>query len=250
MRRGVDPQEINDLPTRRGQELRAAALVKGDSKGSAVELRRRKASMLRKTVERRVVPTVDIELRHVVDEDCLRFAGYAALFDTDYEVHGFTERISPGAFARSLKDGPDVVLTLDHGRAGSGLPLARTTAGTLRLTEDERGLRVEADLDRDDPDADLLAMKIKNGALDQMSFAFICHDDIWDSEYKHRTVRQAGIHRGDVSVVTHAANPNTVAVMRSRRPSARRLPVGERLALRATQERQLARVKALRKAAK
>lgn len=56
----------------------------------------------------------------------------------------FREVIHPGAFTKSLKEAPDIVLHYQHDERT--LPLGRTKAGTLRLTEDETGIRASADL--------------------------------------------------------------------------------------------------------
>jgi HK97 family phage prohead protease len=54
-----------------------------------------------------------------------------------------------------------VRLLLNH----DGLPLARTTSGTLKLREDKRGLHFEADLDPNDPDVQRIAPKVQRGDL-------------------------------------------------------------------------------------
>jgi hypothetical protein len=46
--------------------------------------------------------------------------------------------------------------------------LARTKSGTLRLAEDERGLRIDATLDPTDPDVQRLIPKMKRGDMSQM----------------------------------------------------------------------------------
>ncbi len=73
-------------------------------------------------------------------------SGYASLSATPYDMGSYEEQISPGAFA-SLSSRPDVQLLVNH----EGLPLARTTNGSLMLREDDKGLRFDAQLDRDDP---------------------------------------------------------------------------------------------------
>jgi phage head maturation protease len=79
--------------------------------------------------------------------------GFAARTNVKTELtDGVWEIIKPGAFKRSINDpATDVVLNLEHSRGGSGLPLARTAAGTLQLTEIatgvQAGLFIEATLD-------------------------------------------------------------------------------------------------------
>jgi HK97 family phage prohead protease len=56
----------------------------------------------------------------------------------------FREVIEPGAFRKSLSEGPDIVLHYQHDERT--LPLGRTKAGTLRLTEEPTMVRAQADL--------------------------------------------------------------------------------------------------------
>ena len=122
------------------------------------------------------------------------------------------------------------MLNLQHGYAGSGLPLARTSAGSLKLSEvtkgPETGLWLEATLDPDDPDAQILQRKLASGALDgQASFSFRIAEQKWSEDYKRRTVIQANLQHGDVTAVIHGANPTTHVEMGPRasasRPKAR-----------------------------
>src|SRR5262245_4908775 len=73
--------------------------------------------------------------------------GYAAVYNSFSELldnngGGFYERIAPGTFARALDRNPDVRFLVDH---KTELLLGRTKSGTLRLADDARGLRIEAD---------------------------------------------------------------------------------------------------------
>lgn len=145
----------------------------------------------------------------------VRLLGYASVFNAPYRVndsHGsFSERIAPGAFAQTLSTRPDVRLLIDH----SGQPLARTKSGTLRLSEDSHGLRVEATLDPSDPDVQRLLPKMRRGDLDQMSFAFRvpAGGDAWNDSYTERTIRRTELDGGDVSVVTYPASPSTTVAL-------------------------------------
>ena len=113
--------------------------------------------------------------------------------------------------ATTLSNNPDVQLLINH----EGLPLARTVGGTLRLNEDDRGLRVDATVDATDPDVQRLAPKVRANLIDQMSFAFCGARSEWDEDYTQRRIVSLDIHRGDVSVVNQGANPYTSFSMRS-----------------------------------
>lgn len=156
----------------------------------------------------------NVEVREEGD-GVVRFAGYATVFGREYEVvdsfGAYVERVAPGAFDRTLAEGPDVVLVINH----EGLPLARTKSGTLRLMVDEIGLRVESELAADDPDVQALVPKFRRGDLDEMSFAFRVNGQAWNDDYTDRTITQVNLHRGDVSIVTFGANPATMAALRA-----------------------------------
>jgi HK97 family phage prohead protease len=156
------------------------------------------------SMERRVA-IAHLELR--ADDTQVRLVGYASRFNTPYAVGAFTETVAPGAFTATLAAKPDVRLLIDH----EGQPLARTKSGTLRLTQDSIGLKVESTLDATDPDVQRLIPKMRRGDLDQMSFAFRIAPggDEWNSDYTLRTIRSANLDGGDVSVVTYPASPTT-----------------------------------------
>jgi HK97 family phage prohead protease len=136
--------------------------------------------------------------------------GYAAVFDSPSVDMGFTEYVTRGAFTKTLKDGADVRLLLDH----DGAPLARTKSGTLRLSEDDRGLRIEADLDPANPLAQTVMSALRRGDMNQMSFAFRTIRDQWNSDRSVRELREVQLY--DVSVVTFPAYEATVAEVRAR----------------------------------
>lgn len=189
------------------------SLKESESSDQAFEWRRKRAEDLG-SVERRY-HVGQVELREDLDGS-VHFTGYASTTNTPYDMGWYTEQIGRGAFKKTLAENPDVVLNLNHGAGGSGLPIARTKAGNLRLSEDRKGLRVEADLDPQDPDVQLLARKMTSGNLDgQMSFAFRAIRQVWNDDYTDREIQECDIHRGDVSVVTQGANPTTSSAIRS-----------------------------------
>lgn len=173
-----------------------------------VERREARVRLLDGSVERRHSTGVDLELRDTTD-GMLRFTGYASMTETPYSVADFTETIARGAFRKTLGEGPDVVLRMEH----EDLPLARTASGTLTLTEDSRGLRVQADLDPSDPDVQRLVPKMQRGDLTEMSFAFRATKQDWNDERTDRIIRECSIHRGDVSIVTYGANSSSTGTI-------------------------------------
>jgi HK97 family phage prohead protease len=138
--------------------------------------------------------------------------GYAAVFDQFSEDLGsFREKIAPGAFREAIERS-DVRALKNH---DPGCLLGRARAGTLRLAEDELGLRVEIDL----PDTQLgrdTAEEIRRRDLDGQSFAFTTDIDDWDyaGEVPIRTVRKVR-ELFDVGPVTYPAYTQTSAAMRS-----------------------------------
>jgi len=145
------------------------------------------------------------------DAEGIKVEGYAAVFGEVTDIGGmFREVIEKGAFADAI-DRDDVVFLVNH----DGLPLARTRSGTLKLSEDERGLKIETTLDPDDPDVKSIAGKMKRGDLDKMSFAFYPDVQEWDEsgEMPLRTIKRASLY--DVSIVTTPAYDGTEIALRS-----------------------------------
>lgn len=164
------------------------------------------------TKERRILPKDHCELRFDESDGTIRLQGYAAVFNSFSEdLGGFREIIRPGAFARSLSGNPDVRLLINH----DGMPLARTTSNTLRLYEDKRGLKVDANLDPTDPDVMRLKPKMTRGDMDQMSFGFYTMKDSWRTENGQDIRELHDVDLFDVSVVTFPAYPATEVGLRS-----------------------------------
>lgn len=108
------------------------------------------------------------ELR-IAPETPNRLVGYAAVFNSlSADLGGFKERIKPGAFNQSLTGGGDIRALVDH---DSSKLLGRTSSGTLRIGEDERGLRVEIDLPDTSHARDVLSL-VKRRDVRGMSFGF------------------------------------------------------------------------------
>jgi len=160
--------------------------------------------------DREVRGGIRAEIR--ADESGVSVAGYAAVFNEEADIGGFfREVIVPGAFRDALgRD--DVVFLVNH----DGLPLARTRSGTLRLSEDDKGLRMETLLDAEDPDVKAIAGKMRRGDLDKMSFAFRAVRQEWDETVEPPLRRIFEVELFDVSIVTTPAYEGTSIAMRNR----------------------------------
>lgn len=150
------------------------------------------------------------------DDGTISVSGYAAVFDQETDIGGvFREVIRPGAFRNAIARGDDVAFLINHG----GLPLARSSSGTLRLTEDSTGLRIESTLDGADPDVRRIYPKVKRGDLSKMSFAFSMDGGTqrWASsgDLELREIIEVG-NLSDVSIVTYPAYEGTSIATRSR----------------------------------
>jgi hypothetical protein len=134
-------------------------------------------------------------------ETGMQFTGYAAVFNSDSEPLPFTERIAPGAFIRSLKSRNDIKLLWNH---DTGSVLGSTRAGTLSLIEDDRGLRVTADLPNTTTGRDAAEL-LKRGDVDAMSFGFTVPKggDSWSDDGRERTLNEIRLH--EVSIVAFPA---------------------------------------------
>lgn len=119
--------------------------------------------------------------------------GYAAVFGTETRMGSFTERIAPGAFSKSLASGRDILALLDH---RADVLLGRTASGTLKLTEDAKGLRFDLELPDTQAGRDLVALA-ERGDLGGMSFGFIAEDEEWTGNT--RELRQVDLR--EVSVI-------------------------------------------------
>lgn len=144
----------------------------------------------------------------------LAFEGYASITERAYEMWDmfgpYDEIVSAGAFTDTLNRADlDVPLVLQHDQLRR---IARTTAGSLLLAEDDQGLRVSApELNPDDVDVAYITPKLRSGLIDEMSFAFRIDSGQWSPDYTEFRINRVDIHRGDVAIVGFGANPYTVA---------------------------------------
>jgi Escherichia/Staphylococcus phage prohead protease len=142
-----------------------------------------------------------------------KLEGYAATFGAEAKLPGFTEVLSPGAFAASLRSGADVLALVDHDPKAV---LARTRSGTLRLSEDSKGLAFSLDVPDTRPGNDVLALA-QRGDLGGMSFGFTVPKDGETWRGTRRKLRAVNLL--EISVVSAwPAYAGTSVIARARPP--------------------------------
>lgn len=146
------------------------------------------------------------------DNGQLVISGYFSVFNSIYEIGpGMTESVAPGTFLSSLNG--DVRALTNH---DSTLVLGRTTAGTLKLREDDVGLWGEVIINPKDSDAVNTYERVKRGDVSQCSFGFrITQEDteVKDDGSVHWTIRDVDLY--EVSVCTFPAYEATNVQARS-----------------------------------
>ena len=145
------------------------------------------------------------EVREDGAEPSFLVEGYASTFEPYklIEIDGldYNERIMPNAFDEA--DMTDVVYRIDH----EGRVFARSSAGTIKLDIDERGLHHITDLSKTSGAREHFE-DIEAGLYPQMSFAFTVGADHYDADTRTRIIDQ--IEKVyDISAVSFPANPTT-----------------------------------------
>ena len=157
-----------------------------------------------------IVRGADFETREADSEKLIE--GYFAVFNSPYWLWETAyETIDPGAF--DLQRDQDIRALTNH---DTTLVLGRTTAGTLSLQIDDRGLRGTVRINPADQDAMNLYERVKRGDVSQCSFGF----DILDDEPELRDdgvtvwhLRSVRLH--EVSICSFPAYQETAVEARS-----------------------------------
>jgi uncharacterized protein len=150
----------------------------------------------------------------VTDDDLHRVAGYAIRYGTPYEVNDrygpFTETINRAACADTLAN-DDQVLLVEH----QGMPLARKSSGTLRMAEDPKGLRIEADLSKRSHLHNDLAEALRRKDVQGMSIGFRVPEggDKWNAAGDVRHINKLDLF--EVTATGSPCSPTTSLGMRS-----------------------------------
>lgn len=144
-----------------------------------------------------------------------RLEGYAAVFGEETRIADFVEVVAPGAFARSLGAGGDILALVDHDITKV---LARTRAGTLKLSEDSRGLHFETvELPQTTAANDTLEL-VRTSNAGGASFSFAVRDggDRWEGN--RRTLLDVDLR--EISIVSaFPAYDGTLVSVRARGPA-------------------------------
>lgn len=159
------------------------------------------------------------EVRAQTKDGKTTLQGYAAVYDTrSLPIYGmFYEIVRRGAFTRALKGEDDVCALIGHDETRV---IGRNRSGTLKLSDDEKGLKFEIELP-DTTQARDLATSIDRGDISQMSFGFRKIKDRWTEEQTAdgllvETRELLEVELFDVSPVAWGQYPQTEVVLRGR----------------------------------
>jgi HK97 family phage prohead protease len=162
-------------------------------------------------IERRHFEIEEVEVRTEEDKPPV-ITGYAARFDKlSVPLWGFREKIARGAFAKSLRE-ETIKALWNH---NSDMVLGSTKNSTLRLWEDDKGLRFELEL----PDTSWgrdAQESIRRGDVDGVSFGFETRKDQWEGEDDKNVVRTLlDVRLIEISPTPFPAYPQTKVSSRS-----------------------------------
>ncbi|MGT2961133.1 HK97 family phage prohead protease [Streptococcus caballi] len=155
----------------------------------------------------------DLKVREEVEQEEKVIEGYFVIFNSETELwEGAFEEIAPGAFDETMEN--DIRALINH---DTKLVLARTKAGTLTLTIDDKGLYGRIVINDKDVDAMNLYARVQRGDVDQCSFGFNILEesaDFREDGTTKWTISKVDLH--EVSVVTFPAYEDTGVQARKR----------------------------------
>lgn len=144
------------------------------------------------------------------DDEKRTLAGYAAVFNSEADIGGWwKETIEPGAFTGALTADVRALVNHDTGRV-----IGRSKSGTLRLSQDSKGLRVEIDVPNTTDGNDLWEL-VERGDISGMSIGFMVTRQEWDEtvDPPRRTIKEIDLF--EVSAVAFPAFTDTEIGKRS-----------------------------------
>jgi uncharacterized protein len=178
-----------------------------------------------KDVEYRTFGADITEIRNTEDGSGMVFGGYAWKYDEPSLPlgHGFTERIAPGTFTRSLKSRAEIRAYVNH---DDTLLLGSRRAGTLRIDDRNDGGWVEIDLPDTTWGRDIRTL-VERGDIGAkgnggMSFGFSTVKDSWSDDGSERTLLEGKLWEVSVVTGTSAYMSSTATMVRTLRSLAQR----------------------------
>src|SRR2546425_249706 len=133
-------------------------------------------------MERRTIKA-SLRANKFASDGKMRIDGYAATYNTPTRIGNlFHEQLMPGSFKKAVARGDDSFLLFNHNLEAI---LGRTSSGTLKLTDDQKGLFFSAVLPDTTLGTDIFKL-ISRGDLGECSFAFAIEnpaEEEWDDNY-------------------------------------------------------------------
>jgi HK97 family phage prohead protease len=196
IRADEESERMTESPkeTSRDKWVRAAWAIKANLEGLPEEARN-----IGKTEVRTEHTTLEIR----ETGDGMVFEGYAAVFNSPSQPLPFIETIKPGAFKRSLQGRHRMMLLWNH---NASEPLASTRNGSLKMVEDDYGLKVTARLANTQTGRDVAEL-LRSKTIDAMSFGFAVKKDSWSADGNYRTLEEVALH--EVSLTSFPAYEGT-----------------------------------------
>lgn len=141
--------------------------------------------------------------------------GYFARFGEPYNIcDGWIETIRPGAFREALEAPDDIKALWNH---NVDLVLGSRSAGTLTLSEDDKGLLGRIEINEKDSDATNAYARVERGDVDGCSFGFeaeFAESEDEAGNYRTEIVRVTRLY--EVSPCSFPAYESTSIAARSR----------------------------------
>lgn len=169
--------------------------------------------MMARPKERRYLALDEVELR--ADGDGLELAGYGAVFNAETVIwDAWRESVEQGAYAKTIQEG-DIRALFNH---DPNIVLGRNQSGTLRLSEDDRGLLAHISAPDNEwgrPVRDAIQRRDVTGMsvmFEVVKFQWI-RGDAETKELPRRIIKEARLY--DVGPVTFPAFPQTSIAARS-----------------------------------
>lgn len=159
-------------------------------------------------------PNTELRAYKSEEGDKMAVEGYAIVFNSESrDLGGFTEIVAPNALDGALERNTDVLALYGHDYQNV---LGRQSAGTLKLSKDERGIKFNLDLPNTQLGRDVYTL-VERGDLKGNSFGFTVNRDNWDKDKSGKVVRTIEEVKDlfEISIVSLPAYEATELTMRS-----------------------------------